>query len=110
MSRRRIWMILTGIAAVIVLVGVIRSVNLRDEASYQAGYEDGARFAKLQVTLSGGGLSSIAINANCLSMTQLEVNRGFTFWSGGKLDGKDFDRDDYQQGCRDAVTSTMAKA
>jgi hypothetical protein len=88
----------------LIVAAVAYTLTARDADSYQAGYEYGTDQGGMYTSLTSDQASDLMLRINCGTAATLAVNDG-VFWSGGRLEGDDIDRDDYQDGCFDAYRS-----
>jgi hypothetical protein len=101
LDSRRGW-IITGVIAAVIAVAVVVMSNRSDPASYQAGHEDGTRFARTYTALSGDHLPDLNIKIDC-GIKGAGARSDGVWWSGGRIEGKDLDRDAYEDGCFAAI-------
>lgn len=98
------WALGGGVIAALIVAAVVYALTARDDDSYQAGYEYGTDQGGMYTSLTSDQASDLMLRINCGTAATLAVEDG-VFWSGGRLEGDDIDRDDYQNGCFDAYRS-----
>lgn len=98
------WALGGGVIAALIVAAVVYALTARDDDSYQAGYEIGIDQGGMYTSLTSDQALDSSLEIRCTILTNIAVKDG-VFWSGGRLEGDDIDRDDYQDGCFDAYRS-----
>nr|WP_294637935.1 DUF2510 domain-containing protein [uncultured Rhodococcus sp.] len=98
------WAFGGGVIAALIVAALAYTLTARDDDSYQAGYEYGTDQGGMYTSLTSDRASDVMLRINCGTAATLAADDG-VYWSGGRLEGGDIDRDDYQDGCFDAYRS-----
>lgn len=97
--RRTSTLVAIAVVAVALGLGLAGSLinSARDEASYQAGRENGEIQGRTYVSATSAGASDGEIRARC--KTAAEITSGGRYWAGGYIPVADLDVDDFVDGC-----------